>query len=58
MAVVMAMIDRPLVAVASLFCSLSAASDAGDVVADVVLRILVSSRCSTCSVLRVTSTPI
>ena len=46
----MAMIDRPLVAVAPWLCSLSAASEAGNVVADVVLRTLVSSSCSTCGV--------
>ena len=53
----MAMIDRPLVAVGSWFFSLSAASEAGDVVADVVLRILVSSRCSTCSVFQESPAP-
>ena len=37
MAVMMAMIDRPLVTVAPWFCWLSAASEAGDVVAGVVL---------------------
>ena len=44
----MAMIDRPLVAVAPWFCSLSAVSEGGHVVADVVLRTLGSSSCSTC----------
>ena len=44
----MAMIDCPLVAVVPWFCSLSAASEAGDVVADVVLRILGSCSCNTC----------
>ena len=48
MAVIMAMIDRPLVAVAPWFCLLTAASEAGDVVADVVLRTLGFSSCSTC----------
>ena len=57
MMVMVVMIGRPLVTVAPWCCSLSAASEAGDVVADVVLGILGSNSCSTYGAIKASLAP-
>ena len=57
MIVVITIIERPVVAVTPWIRSLSAASEAVDVVADIVLRILGFSSCNTCRAIEESSAP-